>query len=199
VDKCLNCNSNKRPFTDVEEDDGIHLNDSTPSAMDQQEFDFSHIGNVITAARVSPTNRIDLFSQLENAIQQGDIDLAIKLIKQTRSFLERANDQGETPLLMAAKLNQNRLISAILKKYPEFAKQVDKQGNNLLHLLANVSENKARTTIDHVFILLDDQMKKQLILGRNQLGQTPEYVARYHRNMEYIDFFNLQINFSDNR
>jgi hypothetical protein len=100
---------------------------------------------------------------------------------------------------MAAKLNQNRLISAILKKYPEFAKQVDKQGNNLLHLLANVSENKARTTIDHVFILLDNQMKKQLILGRNQLGQTPEYVARYHRNMEYIDFFNLQINFSDNR
>jgi ankyrin repeat protein len=187
----------KRSFSEVEETDGVQLNELTPTGMEKEEFDFSHIHNFISTARVSPTKRADQFWQLENAIQQGDIDLAIKLIKQTNSYLERRNDQGETPLLMAAKFNQNKLIVAILKKQPEFARQVDKQGNNLLHLLANISENKARTSIDNVFMLLNDQLKVQLMLERNQFEQTPDQIARNQRNMEYVDLFNHQVNFLD--
>jgi ankyrin repeat protein len=165
--------------------------------MHNDQFDLSHIKNFITTTRTSTTNDIDQFSQLENAIQQGDIDLAVRMLKRTKSFLENTNDRGETPLLIAAKCNQNKLIIAILKKHSKYAEQVDQKGNNLIHLLANIPENEAATTIDNVFVLLDEQLKEQLMLGRNQFGQTPDDIARRRGNMKYINMFSRQISSSD--
>jgi ankyrin repeat protein len=201
VDLCLSCNTNKRSFTEFEETDEVHFNDLTLNRMDTQVMDLSHIRNVITAARMPLTIKsVDQFSSLENAIQQGNIDLAIKFIKKTKNCLERENNDGETPLLLAGKYNQDRLVVAILKKRPDLAKKMDKQGNNLLHLLANISDNRAKQTIEKVFMLLDDNMKEFLIFGVNQRRQTPEQIAKNRGNMEYIDLFNLQIHvFDDNQ
>jgi ankyrin repeat protein len=200
VDKCLNCNENKRslPYTDFEENDEVYFNDLTINQTDRKEFDLSHIRNVITAARTSSTNKTeDQFSLLENAIQQGNIDLAVKLIKQTQNYLERENDQGQTPLLLAGKFNQNRLIIAILKKRPELARHVDERGNNLLHLLASVQENKARETIETILMLLDNKMIKFLISGLNRRQQTPEQIAKKNGNLQYIDLWNRKVNSLD--
>jgi len=197
VDKCLYCNGNKRSleYTDFEENDEVHFNDLAINQTDKQEFELSHVRNVITAARRITTNQTeDQFSLLENAIQQGNIDLAVKLIKQTQNYLGRENDQGQTPLLLAAKFNQSRLIMAILKKQPEFAKHVDKRGNNLLHLLASVQENKAKETIETVLLLLDDRMIEFLISGLNRSQQIPAQVAEKNGNFEYIDLFNRKVN-----
>jgi len=198
VDVCLNCNVNKRPFTDLEEDGEVDFNDVIANLVDKQESDLSGMQDFTTATGISSRMKSeDEFSLLENAIEQGNIDLAIKLTKQTKNFLERRNDQGETPLLLAAKFNQNRLIIAILKKQPELAQQVDQQGNNLLHLLTNVQENQAKKTIENVLTLLDKKMKEWLISGLNRRQQTPEQIARKNDNMEYIDLLNRQINFLD--
>ncbi len=202
VDSCLNCNTNKRRLsdTDTEETDEVQFNDLAINQTDRQEFDHSHIRHVITAVQTSATNKIDdQFLLLQNAIQQGDIDLAIKIIKQTNEYLERKNDQGETPLLIAAKFNQNRLIIAILKKKSELAKQVDKQGNNLLHLLANVREGQAKNTIGNVLTLLDDKMREYLTLSLNRHKQTPVQVAQKYGNLEYIRLLNHKIDISDSR
>lgn len=198
MDVCLNCNVNKRPFTDLEEDGEVDFNDVIANLVDKQESDLSGMQDFTTATGISSRMKSeDEFSLLENAIEQGNIDLAIKLTKQTKNFLERRNDQGETPLLLAAKFNQNRLIIAILKKQPELAQQVDQQGNNLLHLLTNVQENQAKKTIENVLTLLDKKMKEWLISGLNRRQQTPEQIARKNDNMEYIDLLNRQINFLD--
>jgi ankyrin repeat protein len=183
---------------DCEENDAVDFDDLMINRMDKQESDLFYIRDLITTTPISSRmGSEDEFSLLENAIQQGNINLAIKLIKQTKNYLKQENNEGETPLLLAAKFNQNRLIIAILKKQPELAKQVDKQGNNLLHLLANVKEDKAKKTIENVLTLLDNRMKECLISGLNQRKQTPEQVARKYDNMEYIDLLNRQINFSD--
>ena len=197
MDACLNCNSSKRSRTDFEEEDGVHFIDSILEQTDEKEFDLAHVQNGIAAARGSTTNGIDEFSLLEDAIHQGDIDLAWKLIRQTKSYLERENDRGETPLLMAAKWNQNPLLGAILKKRPELAKQIDRQGNNLLHLLAIVSENKAEKTIDNVFMFLNKQMKEYLLLGVNHRQQTPQAMARDHGNIRYLDLLDCHTSFSN--
>jgi ankyrin repeat protein len=182
----------------LEEDGEVDFNDLMPNLVGKQESDLSRMQDFTTTTGISSRMRSeDEFSLLENAIEQGNIDLAIKLTKKTKNFLERRNDQGETPLLLAAKFNQNRLIIAILKKQPELAQQVDQQGNNLLHLLANVQENQAKKTIENVLTLLDKNMKEWLISGLNRRQQTPEQIARKNDNMEYIDLLNRQINFLD--
>lgn len=197
MDACLTCNSNKRPlsYTDFEETDDVKFNDLTINRTNQRELDLSHIRNVINTTRMTSTDKTEnQYSLLEDSIQQGNIDLAIKLIQQTKILLEQTNQQGETPLLIAAKYNQKRLITAILKKYPEYAKQIDKEKNNLLHLLSKIPDNEAKDTIESVFILLDRTMIEFLITGLNQQMQTPEKIAKQYNNMEYINLLTRTIN-----
>jgi hypothetical protein len=210
VERCLSCNSsfiftktnspikNKRSYSDFDETDGVELPSSSRSRVEKKEANQSNIRGFITAVRKSSsTNVEDQFGLLEIAIQQGDIDLAIKLIKQTTGYLTRENDQGQTPLLLAAQFNQSRLIRAILKKRPELAEQVDRRNNNLLHLLARVPEDKAVKTIEDVFIILDNKTKEFLISALNEDTQTPEQIANNYDNRQYIDLLKRQIKSQD--
>ncbi|CAF0946284.1 unnamed protein product [Rotaria sp. Silwood1] len=132
---------------------------------------------------------------LDDAIQRGHIDLALKLIEQvvdmstSPGLLERKNDDGETPLLLAAKLNQWVLIEAILKKRLDLAENTDKNDNNILHLLANISENKANETIKNVLLLLSNDIKTNLLKKKNKDNRTPIEIAQSQNNTYCSDLF----------
>ncbi|CAF1104309.1 unnamed protein product [Rotaria sp. Silwood1] len=132
---------------------------------------------------------------LDDAIQHGHIDLALKLIEQvvdmstSPGLLERKNDDGETPLLLAAKLNQWVLIEAILKKRLDLAENTDKNDNNILHLLANISENKANETIKNVLLLLSNDIKTNLLKKKNKDNRTPIEIAQSQNNTYCSDLF----------
>jgi len=181
--------TNKRSYTEFEEDDGVEfLNLTLNRTQNREEVDHSSMPKSIFEASLSSSFQSgDKFPFLYNAIQQGDIDGALKLIEETNSLLEQENNQGETPLLLAAKLNLNKLIQTILEKRPELVNRTDKQGNNLLHLLASVPGDKAKTTIENVLTRLDNTTKERLIRNLNNNQQTPKQVANNHRNMQYID------------
>jgi ankyrin repeat protein len=210
VDKCLSCNSNlmstmanprnnnKRPYSTFDDTDEVDSYVYPTDRMEIKEVDQSHILELITSVPAAPHIKIeDQFMTLENAIQEGNIELAINLIKQSNSYLERRNDQGQTPLLLAARFNQARLIRAILKKRPELAKQVDRQKNNLLHLLAKVSEDSATEATNNIFMILDNKMKELLISGLDEDKQTPEQIAAIHGNRQFIDLLKRQMEWEE--
>lgn len=190
VDTCLNCHTNKRTFADLTESDDLTLSDITVEPIDNPELDFAQAQNYPNAKRRMQTSAVDQFEVLENAIEQGNIDLALQLINQRKHFLEQQNSRGETPLLMAARLNRERLVLAILKDQLNLSVQVDRQGNNILHLLANISENRAEKTIEAIFTLLEGPLKDRLILQLNQSQEKPVDIARNRGHQEYIEFFN---------
>ncbi|CAF4091209.1 unnamed protein product, partial [Rotaria sp. Silwood2] len=90
---------------------------------------------------------------LNDAIQRGHTQIALALIEQvldmssSQGLLEKENENGETPLLIAAKCNQWKLIEPIIKNRSDLVKHKDKNGNNLLHLLANLHDDEGAEVI----------------------------------------------------
>ncbi len=130
---------------------------------------------------------------IDDAIRHGHIDLILKLIEQvgdvspSNSLFERENDDGETPLLLSAKLNQWILIEALLKKRFELSDKTDKYGNNILHLLANISDDKADETIKNVLAILPDDIRTKLLKKKNKDNQIPMDIAQTKNNTHCID------------
>ena len=198
VDYCLTCHSNKRSFADFTTNDNFPFNDVSVEPINNPETDLLEMRHFLTATRtIPPGNRLNLFEMLENAMNQGNIDFAWQLIGQATNILEQRNDRGETPLLIAARLNQQKLILSILSRRMDLATQIDHQSNNLLHLLANISTNRAKETIEKVFSLLDSRSKDRLISELNQSQERPADVAKNHGHNEYIDLLNHPVNFFD--
>ena len=134
---------------------------------------------------------------LDDAIRNGYIDLALRLIEQTtemssgpNNLLERTNADGQTPLLLAAKLNHWVLMKPILEKRLDLLEKVDNSGNNIFHLLADVSEDKAVDTIKHVLGLVPHYLKVKLFHQKNQEKQTPKGIAQAKNHSHYVDLFN---------
>lgn len=128
----------------------------------------------------------DTISEFEKAIQNGNIEHAVQFIEQEQNFLGQENHLGQTPLLIAAKYNQNDLITIILRQRMEYFYQNDQQGNNLLHLLAQIPNNQAKMTMENIFTIIDSSSKELLVTSSNNQNQTPEYVAKYYGNIGYI-------------
>ena len=197
VNTCLNCRANKRTFDDLVESDNLALGDITVEPIDNPELELVQEENYPSAKRIMQTSTVDQFEVLENAIEHGNIEFALQLINQRKYFLEQQNSRGETPLIIAARLNQERLILAILKDQPNLSTKTDRQGNNILHLLANISENRAGKTIEQIFALLEGRLKDRLVLELNQSQEKPVDIARNRGHQEYIDFFNHPATFFD--
>ncbi|CAF3963887.1 unnamed protein product [Adineta steineri] len=133
---------------------------------------------------------------LHDAIQHNHINLALKLIEQTvdmpsspNNLLEREDNDGVSPLLFAAKFNQWILIEAILKKRLDLIEKTDKADNNILHLLANISEDKAIETIKNIFVLLSNDTKTKLLEKKNNNNETPMEIAQANNNNLCVDLF----------
>jgi len=143
-------------------------------------------------------------SPLHDAIQNGHTELALSLIEQIidvpspNRLLENENENGETPLLIAVKLNQWKLIESILKNRSDFAKQKDKDGNNLFHLLANLDEDKGVETIENISKILPSDIEKLLKEGKNQKNQTPMDIAQSHGNIQCMNLLTLTIDIGKN-
>jgi ankyrin repeat protein len=102
-------------------------------------------------------------------------------------LLENENENGETPLLVAVKLNEWKLIEAILKSRSDLARKKDKNGNNLFHLLANLSEDKGVETIEKVFAILPNEVKMNLLKEQNKSQQKPMDIAQSQNNTSCLE------------
>lgn len=138
-------------------------------------------------------------SPLSDAIERGHIQLALPLIEQVidmpspNRLLEKGNANGETPLLIAAKLNHGKIIETILKKRSDLVEQKDKDGNNMFHLLANLSEDKGAKTIENILIILPNESKINLLKEKNTKNETPIDIAQSHGNTQCIDLLKSMI------
>ncbi|CAF2241671.1 unnamed protein product [Rotaria magnacalcarata] len=123
---------------------------------------------------------------LNEAIQRGHTQLALPLIEQvldmspSQGVLEKQNENGETPLLIAAKLNQWKLMEPILRNRLDLVQHKDKAGNNILHLLAEIDEDEGAATIQNVIKILPNDPKELLLKEKNQAHQTPLEIAQSH-------------------
>ncbi|CAF1264788.1 unnamed protein product, partial [Adineta steineri] len=140
-------------------------------------------------------------SPLNDAIENGHVELALSVIKQTIDanpsigLLEKVNEHGESVLLIASKCNEWKVIEIILIKRCDLAEQKDENGNNMLHILGKLAEDKGAETIKQVLPILKDQMKMDLRKERNKNDQTPATVAQSHGN---TSCFELLTNVADN-
>jgi ankyrin repeat protein len=105
-----------------------------------------------------------------------------------KKLFEQVNENGETPLLIAVKLNEWKLIECILKSRSDLAKQKDQNGNNLFHLLANLSEDKGAETIKNVLAILPNELNMDLLKEQNQTNEKPMDIAQFHNNTSSLKF-----------
>jgi ankyrin repeat protein len=138
-------------------------------------------------------------SPLSDAIERGHIQLALPLIEQVidmpspNRLLEKGNANGETPLLIAAKLNHGKIIETILKKRSDLVEQKDKDGNNMFHLLASLSEDKGAERIENILTILPNESKINLLKEKNTKNETPIDIAQSHGNTQCIDLLKSMI------
>jgi len=138
-------------------------------------------------------------SPLHDAIQHGHTQLALAFIKQIvnvpslNKLLKNRNENGETPLLIAARLNQWKLIESILKPRSDLAKQKDKDGNNLFHLLANLSEDKGVETVANILKILPNDIKNILKEEKNGKNETPMDIAQSYGNTKCMNLLTLDV------
>ena len=139
----------------------------------------------------------DNSSPLTDAIEHGHVQLALPLIEQVidmpspNRLLEKGNENGETPLLIAAKLNHGKIIETILKKRSDLVEQKDKDGNNMFHFLANLREDKGTETIENILTILPNESKIKLFKETNKINQTPLDIAQSHGNTLCVKFLSV--------
>ena len=134
---------------------------------------------------------------MEDAIRNGYIDLVLRLIEQvgdaspSTSLLERVNHQGQTPLLVSAELNQRTLIETLLRKRPDLSEKTDKHRNNIFHVLARLTDDRAGETIKDVLALLPRDMQMKLLKQKNQDNHLPWQIAQMKRNTHSVDLLRV--------
>lgn len=142
---------------------------------------------------------------LHGAVENGQTETIVSLIEQiidlptSNILFEEMNEYGETPLLVAAKINQGQIIECILKKQSEYAKQKDKNENNLLHLLASLKDNEGVDTIEKVLLILSDDLAIHLLKDKNDDDKTPLNIAQFNGNKKIENLFAPSDNEEDSK
>lgn len=133
---------------------------------------------------------------LHDAIQRGHVDLARALIEQVYDMptadglLEKQNEDGQTVLLMAAKFSRWNIVEMLLQNRTDLVQHIDKQENNFLHLLA---ENGSNEMIKQSLALMSDQVRQQLLSGKNRANQRPVDIAQSHGNSQCVDLLKCPV------
>jgi ankyrin repeat protein len=107
-------------------------------------------------------------------------------------------NENETPLLIAAKLNQWKIIELILKTRSDLIQQIDKNGNNLFHLLTNLNEDKGVETIDKLLQAFPNDIKN-LLKKENKQHQTPIDIAQSNGNTQSFDLLRSFLHIGKNQ
>lgn len=126
-------------------------------------------------------------SPLHEAIENGHRQLALSLIEQIidipspNRLLEDCDEHGQTPVLIAAKLNEKDILELILKQRSDLISQKDHQGNNLFHFLADFKDDQAAETIKTILTIFPNDVRL-LLKEENQNHQTPMMIAQSNGN-----------------
>ncbi|CAF3996675.1 unnamed protein product, partial [Rotaria sp. Silwood2] len=75
-----------------------------------------------------------------------------------------------------------KLIEPIIKNRSDLVKHKDKNGNNLLHLLANLHDDEGAEVIKSIFKILPNEIKTNLLTEKNKNNQRPIDIAQSHGN-----------------
>ena len=126
-------------------------------------------------------------SPLHEAIENGHRQLALALIEQIidipspNRLLEDSDEHGQTPVLIAAKLNEKDILELILKQRSDLIAQKDHQGNNLCHLLTDFKDDQAAETIKTILKMFPNDVRL-LLKEENHNHQTPIMIAQSNGN-----------------
>ena len=107
---------------------------------------------------------------------KNEVLINLILNKTPVEFFNAKNDKGQTPLHLAFSLNNITGANILIKagaKIDEIG--IDKNGNNVFHVIANI-ENINDDLINKAF----NSTPKDLINAKNNLGQTPLFLAFKH-------------------
>ncbi|CAF1570086.1 unnamed protein product, partial [Didymodactylos carnosus] len=125
---------------------------------------------------------------LHCAIKNGHTLLAQQLsavvARLPDSIIERKNNNGETAIILAAKLNQIDLLETLFSISQDLIYAVDNKNNNVFHLLT--SQNNSNKTIEFILNCLNDKSIniKQKFDQPNGNGKTPLQLSVEHSNFE---------------
>ncbi|XP_027192784.1 ankyrin repeat-containing protein BDA1-like [Cicer arietinum] len=121
--------------------------------------------------------------QLNEAAEEGNIDLLYKVIKDDPSILESIDSKQfvETPLHIAASMGRIQFANEIMRLKPSFARKLNEQGFNPIHL-AMLNSRKWM-----VFNFVD--MKKELVTDQGREGLTPLHLASEIGDIEFLAKF----------
>ncbi|UJR25791.1 hypothetical protein I4U23_007141 [Adineta vaga] len=125
---------------------------------------------------------------LHDAIEHGYIPLVSTIIQQVanmrepNNLLEKRNGNGETVLLVGARCNEWQVIELIVKEREDVIEAKDNDGNNMLHLLANVKEDAGAEAIESILAILSEKLKNNLLKQENKMNETPAQSAQLHGN-----------------
>lgn len=142
-------------------------------------------------------------SPLHEAIENGHRQLAQALIEQIvdipspNRLLEDQDEHGQTPMLIAAKLNEKDLLELILKHRSDLIEQKDHQGNNLLHLLTLCQDDQAAETIETVLKMFPKDVRL-LLKDENHKHQTPLIIAQSNGNVKSMELLTHFLDADDN-
>lgn len=140
--------------------------------------------------------RSSLRDKSQNGTQHAPIKMSTSDSKRTCRHLEQTDDCGDTPLLRAARLNQCLEIETMLKQNPLLSQQVNREGDNLLHVLAKLPV-ESLSTAQSALNLLPRHFKKSLIMMPNKNGQRPHQVALNYGHRFFNDLLEREIKLFD--
>ncbi|KAJ5614413.1 Mg2+ transporter protein CorA-like/Zinc transport protein ZntB [Penicillium herquei] len=126
---------------------------------------------------------IDGDTALHLAAMQGYSDIAEKLIGKNASALENGNNDGETPLLMAARWGEDGVAGVLLRNGANREAR-NSDGDAPMHLAARFDR------LDVVQRLFHYQGEGIKLLGmQNKLGETPYLIAARFEAVSSAQFF----------
>ena len=136
-------------------------------------------------------------SPLHDAIENGHIDNALIIIEQIMYFpgeknlLEKVNAHGQTPLLLAARYNQWKVVQMILEHRVDLAKQKDHHDNNFLHLLVRNHHERIDQTMGKISEMLSEELKIDLFEDENEHHETFVDIAKFQNKTALLKLFHV--------
>ncbi|UJR25794.1 hypothetical protein I4U23_007144 [Adineta vaga] len=137
---------------------------------------------------------------LHDAIEHGYIPLVSTIIQQVanmrepNNLLEKRNENGETVLLVGARCNEWKVIELIVKEREDVIEAKDNDGNNMLHLLANVKEDAGAETLKNLLEILPIDVKMRLLKEENKKSQVAKDIAQSHENTQCLSLLSKAAN-----
>jgi len=116
--------------------------------------------------------------ELMNAVENGRLEQVQNLLKEKPDLVKARDNDGWTPLIMAARFNHVNLIKLLLKSGAK-VDDVDNEGSSALH------HASASGRMEAVKTLVENKARVSL---KNQGGDTPRKLAKSSAHSKVADY-----------